>query len=300
MLFNFNRYLASGCSFQELHYNFRIGRTTASQVVRAVCQSIWKKLKEVCIPIPDENMWLKISEEFKIRSNFPNCLGAVDGKHIRVVKPERSGSLFMNYKHFFSIGLMAVADANYKFVYIEVGSYGKDSDSTIFKNSLLWKNLERNNLNIPESSQLPGINIPLPYAFVGDEAFSLSKHLLRPYSGTHLPDRKKIFNYHLTRARRYVECTFGILSNKWRIFHRPIDVKVDFAVDIVKCCCVLHNFVRDRDGFSIDDTLIINGFEEFDVFDNSGTNRSTNLFRDALSHYFMSDEGKLQWQFEKI
>ncbi|XP_015378544.1 PREDICTED: uncharacterized protein LOC107172762, partial [Diuraphis noxia] len=223
-------------------------------------------------------MWLKISEEFKIRSNFPNCLGAVDGKHIRVVKPERSGSLFMNYKLFFSIGLMAVADANYKFVYIDVGSYGKDSDSTIFRNSSLWKNLERNNLernnlNIPESSQVPGINIPLPYAFVGDEAFSLSKHLLRPYSGTHLPDRKKIFNYRLTRARRYVECTFGIFSNKWRIFHRPIDVKVDFAVNIVKCCCVLHNFVRDRDGFSIDDTLIINGFEEFDVFDNSGTNR---------------------------
>ncbi|KAF0706544.1 protein ALP1-like, partial [Aphis craccivora] len=150
---------------------------------------------------------------------------------------------------------MAVADANYKFIYIDVGSYGKDSDSTIFRNSLLWKNLERNNLNIPASSQIPGINIPLPYAFVGDEAFSLSKHLLRP----------------------------------------PIDVKVDFAVDIVKCCCVLHNFVRDRDGFSIDDTLIINGFEEFDIFDNSGTNRNTSLFRDALSYYFMSDEGKLQW-----
>lgn len=140
----------------------------------------------------------------------------------------------------------------------------------------------------------------MPYAFVGDEAFGLSKHLLRPYSGSHLPDQKKKFNYRLTRARRYVECTFGILSNKWRIFHRPIDVKIDFAVDIVKSCCVLHNFVRDRDGFSIDDTLIINGFEEFDVVDNSGTNRSTNLFREALSYYFMSDKGKLQWQFEKI
>lgn len=97
-----------------------------------------------------------------------------------------------------------------------------------------------------------------------------------------------------------MECTFGILSNKWRIFHRPIDVKVDFAVDIVKCCCVLHNFVRNRDGFSFDDTLTINGFEEFDVLDTSGINRNTNLIRDALSHYFMSDEGKLPWQFEKI
>lgn len=135
---------------------------------------------------------------------------------IRVVKPERSGSLFIKYKHFFSIGLMAVADANYKFIYVDVGSYGKDSDSTIFRNSVLWKNLERNILNIP-----------IPYAFVGDEAFGLNTHLLRPYSGTHLPNRKKNFNYRLTRARRYMECAFGILSNKWRIFHRPIDVKVN-------------------------------------------------------------------------
>lgn len=84
-------------------------------------------------------------------------------------------------------------------------------------------------------------------------------------------------------------CIFGILSNKWRTLHRPIDVKVDFAVEVVKCSCLLHNFVRDRDGFNFEDTLTINGFEEVDVFDNSGTNR----FGDALSHYFMSDEEQL-------
>lgn len=111
------------------------------------------------------------------------------------------------------------------------------------------KNLERNNLNIPLSSLVPGVNIPLPYTFVSDEAFGLDTHFLRPYSGTYLPDRKKHFNYRLTRSRRYVECTFGIPSNKWRMLHRPIDVKAEFADDIVKSCCVLHDVVRDRDGF---------------------------------------------------
>lgn len=73
--------------------------------------------------------------------------------------------------------------------YVDVGSYGKDSDSTVFRNSLFWNNLERNNLNIPVSSQIPGVvNISLPYAFVVDEAFGLDTHLLRSYSGTHLPD----------------------------------------------------------------------------------------------------------------
>jgi hypothetical protein len=45
-----------------------------------------------------------------------------------------------------------------------------------------------------------------------------------------------------------VESGFGILSNKWRIFQWLLNVNPDFAVDIVKACVVLHNFVRERDG----------------------------------------------------
>lgn len=253
-------------------------------------------LKQQCMPMPDQNAWIRTSEEFKHRANFPNCIGAVDGKHIRIIKPERSGSMYRNYKQFFSIGLLAIADANYKFIYVDVGSFGKDADSTIFKNSSLWKKLESNNLNIPASTRLSGGNVKLPYAFVGDEAFGLNMHLLRPYSGNNLPVKKRVFNYRLIRARRYVECTFGILSNKWRIFHRAIDVNVNFAVDIVKCCCVLHNFVHDRDGFNFDDSLTICGFEEFRGDTNITANRNQNLIRDTLANYFVSDKGQLPWQ----
>jgi hypothetical protein len=44
---------------------------------------------------------------------------------------------------------------------------------------------------------------------------------------------------------------FGILSNTWRIFQRPLDVSHDFAVVIVKACVVLYNFVKERDGISL-------------------------------------------------
>jgi len=37
----------------------------------------------------------------------------------------------------FSVVLMAVADTNYRFVYVDIGSYGKDCDSTIFERSTL-------------------------------------------------------------------------------------------------------------------------------------------------------------------
>uniref|UniRef100_A0A8C5MRY0 DDE Tnp4 domain-containing protein n=4 Tax=Leptobrachium leishanense TaxID=445787 RepID=A0A8C5MRY0_9ANUR len=294
------RYLASGCSLKDLHYNFRIGRSTAGEIVRKVCQTIWETMKDQCLPTPTGETWLAIAAGFWERANYPNCLGAVDGKHVRIVKPLHSGSLYQNYKHYFSIGLLAVADANYNFVYVDVGSYGKDSDSTLFRNSTLWNEIEGGNLNIPRPAPLPGSDVSVPYAFVGDEAFGLSTHLLRPYSGTHLTVKKRVFNYRLSRARRYVECSFGILSNKWRIFHRPLDVNVDFCVDIVKCCCILHNYVRARDGVNFEDTLTVTGLDEYANDDIIPVNRHTNRFRDALSNYFTSNAGQVPWQMDII
>jgi hypothetical protein len=81
------------------------------------------------------------------------------------------------------------------------------------------------------------------FVLVGDEAFILSEQVLRPYPNRNLTFLKRVCNYRLSRARRMVECTFGILANKWRIFHRAIDIKPDFCDSIIKVCCILHNYV---------------------------------------------------------
>jgi hypothetical protein len=54
-----------------------------------------------CIPKPTKEKWELTASEFEKTANFPHCLGAIDGKHIRVIKPEHSGSMFYNYKDFF-------------------------------------------------------------------------------------------------------------------------------------------------------------------------------------------------------
>ena len=95
---------------------------------------------------------------------------------------------------------------------------------------------------------------------------------MTPYAGNHLSEKNKIFHYQQTLARRYVEWTFEILSNKWRLLHGPLDVSVDFAEDIVKVCCVLRNLVRDCGRFQMEDTLVIKGFEDTDIeIDNIGS-----------------------------
>lgn len=51
---------------------------------------------------PSTEEWMEIARGFEKYTNFPNCIGAVDGKHITIIKPLDSGSMFYNYKHFFS------------------------------------------------------------------------------------------------------------------------------------------------------------------------------------------------------
>lgn len=295
----FSRYLASGCTFTDLHFSYRIGISTASKIVEEVCTAIWCLMREDCIPTPTKEKWELIASGFENRANFPNCIGAVDGKHIRC--PLNSGSMYFNYKGYNSIVLMAVADSKYRFQYIDVGSYGKDCDSSVFKRSSLWKSIENNEQQLPEAKYLPGIDSPkLPYFFIGDEAFGLHKHLLRPFGGTHLTVDKRIFNYRLSRARRYVECSFGILTNKWRIFHRPINVQPEFAVKIVNACVVLHNFVLERDGYNDLDTMSITGLSDISDESNVRGGPTPNSIRNALCKYFVSDVGSLPWQMSKI
>ena len=99
------------------------------------------------------------------------------------------------------------------------------------------KKIEGNHLNIPGPSPLPNEDngTPMPFFIVGDEAFTLS-HVLRPNPSRNLDVARRIYNYRLNGARRIVQCAFGILCNKWGIFHRATDVRPDFCDVIVKNC----------------------------------------------------------------
>lgn len=133
------------------------------------------------MPEPNESIWYSNAEIIIKKTNFPNCVGAADGKHFRIKSPSHSGSNYYNYKKFFSIVLMAVVDANSCFT-MNVGDYGKESDNSIFRKSALGQKFYKNELNLPEDRPLPNYyESPQPFVLVADEAFGLHRNMMRPY-----------------------------------------------------------------------------------------------------------------------
>ena len=219
-----------------------------STAVYEVCDAIWNLMSPVYMKPPTEDDWRHIEHRFSTRWNFNNCVGALDGKHVMIRAPPNSQSLFYNYKGFFSINLMALVDADYRFIFIDVGNYGSNGDSGVFKASKFGQRFLNKELNIPAPKQLP--NYPqggaLPHCLVADEAFPLRMDLLRPFAKPRtgrISYPNTIFNYRLSRARRIVENAFGILAQRFRVFDRRLCMDDNNAIKVVNATCVLHNYL---------------------------------------------------------
>jgi hypothetical protein len=188
--------------------------------------------------------WLRVAQQYDVKWNFPHCIGALDGKHIAIRPPPNSGSDFYNYKHGFSIVLMALVDADYRYIYVDIGTNGRISDGGVFEKCSLSKLLDGKQLQVPEDEPLNGRQKNMPYVIVADEAFPLKSYIMKPFSGRTTDGiEKRTFNYRLSRARRVVENSFGILANRFRVFLSPTPLRPKKVELLVLTCCVLHNFI---------------------------------------------------------
>lgn len=118
--------------------------------------------------------------------------------------------------------------------------------STVFSESSMGKAFSSNTLNIPDIQEIPNTDIKLPFYLVGYEAFPMKKNLMWPYDRRQLNYSNIVFNYRVSRARRTVECAFGILTKKFRIFQKSIETNIELTEGSIKAACVLHNLIRQN------------------------------------------------------
>ena len=248
------RYINTGDSFRTISVSFRIGISTIQEIICDVAEAIWEELAPEFMPaINSPAQWKIVVQGFLEKWQFLHCCGALDGKHCTVQKPPKTGSLFWNYKRTFSIVLMALVDSDYKYIMVDVGAAGLEGDSNTFRNSAFRQQFMANRILFPLLENLPSTTTKAPFVLIGDEAFLGEMQLLKPYSKktkTVSEKTKAVFNYRLSHACMCVECSFGILSSRFRFLFWCMTLSLGVATSMIKATCVLHNFLlKDSDPF---------------------------------------------------
>ncbi|KAJ8910546.1 hypothetical protein NQ315_011059 [Exocentrus adspersus] len=146
------RFLATGRSYEDLKYSVGISAQALGCIIPETCAVIFNTLKTDYMKLPkSKEEWTKVASQFENRWQFINCGGALDGKHIRIVPPPKSGALYYNYKNFYSVILMALVNSNYEFMYVDVGKQGRMSDGGVLEWTSLNQKLVENKLNFPNN-----------------------------------------------------------------------------------------------------------------------------------------------------
>ncbi|CAK1591977.1 unnamed protein product [Parnassius mnemosyne] len=278
-------FLATGDSYRSLQNHYRVSKCSISKFIPEVCDAIYESLYEYIKVPASENNWKTISSGFETHWNFPNCCGAIDGKHILILAPPNCGSEYFSYKGSNSIVLMVVVDFNYKFLYINVGAEVSQSDGGIFKNCSISDEFERGLL--PEGLFL-----------LGDDAFPLKPYLLKPYKTYRGPLTipEEMFNYRLSRARRIEENAFGILMSRFRILDGKIDLKPSTIRKLVFAACSIHNWLRE----SSPSYLLASAVDQENIHTGEiipGIWRTE--IEERMKDYFNND-GAVPWQYRYI
>ena len=257
-------------------------------------------------------------QTLRVNGKQSSQCSAVDGSCLTALAPS-TASIFASWNRStlarsssttrdFSVSYQyrAVVDADYQFLYVDVGAEGRMSDGGVFAHCSLFTALEDRLLNIPDAEPLSNTcHMAVPYYLAGDEAFPLKPFLMKPYSRRALTVEEQTCNYRFSRGRVVVEHAFGMLASVFRILHTPIHLQPQKAELIVLAVCVLHNFLRQRCknaylppvAGSIGPT--VEGLVPLEFTQHRNATNAAKEVRDVLKQYFMT-EGQLSWQQERL
>jgi hypothetical protein len=236
-------------SNRAIQERFQHSGETVHRYFYAVLRALVRLHEEmVLLPLPTVTPW-EIKRKTRFWPYFKDCIGALDGSHIRARVPESDTSRFRNRKGFLSQNVLAACTFNLRFCYVLAGWEGSAHDSRV--------------LNHARSDS--DFVIPNDKYYLADAGYGLKRGILIPYRGVryHLQEQaqanqrpqnaQELFNLRHAMLRNAIERIFGILKRKFPLLDYGCEYPYETQVELVLAITGLFNFIRDnRTGSEVD------------------------------------------------
>lgn len=132
-------------------------------------------------------------------------------------------------------------------LFFSVVMMAANNDTAVFKNSVFVHGLLHKLIDIVAIANpklLPNTSVNMPYFWCRISWSSISitckYHETIKVSRKKIINKKIIFNYCHSRARRVIENAFGILAQRWRVFRKPVWANIDTIENVIKCCVTFY------------------------------------------------------------
>ena len=179
------------------------------EVCQVIVENMWHESVEKHFPKSKEDFLVKM-QEMESEWQFEYAFSAIDGSHLPIKCPPglaQAMKQYHNFKNFYSVILLALVDAKYRFIWASLGAPGNTHDSTLFQSTTLWSNIVSGDV-LSEAAAKTNDDIVIPPLILGDGTFLMRSLLLKPYGDAVLSDKKRYFNYRANWGRMVTEGAF--------------------------------------------------------------------------------------------
>ncbi|KAK9034396.1 hypothetical protein V6N11_050563 [Hibiscus sabdariffa] len=206
--------------------------------------------------LPVESTPPEIRNSPRFYPYFKDCVGALDGTHVRASVPLSIQGRFRSRKGGTTQNVLAAITFDLKFAYVLAGWEGSAHDSRVLTDAL---------------RRPRGFNIPEGKYYLADAGYGIRNGIISPYRGVryhlkefsdHRPENaKELFNLRHSSLRTTVERVFGILKKRFRVLDAEPFWDFQTQVDVVLACTIIHNHIM---GVDPNDLINEGLYEEFE------------------------------------
>ncbi|XP_050331421.1 uncharacterized protein LOC126760082 [Bactrocera neohumeralis] len=236
--------LGSSLKYREISELFGVGISTVCEIVYEFCEEVWKTMSTYINKLPPKKEDLAEYISGYCKLGHPQCMGVIDGYHIKVRPNATVAKEYLNNRGWYSIILLALVDYRCRFLYVNIGTPGLCTYSQTYNASALRVLLNNNELLTGYKKEIDGVEIPV--YIIGDSSFEFSKSLMTPYPvSTSLTENKKQFNNKLLACKKVADNAFRHLKARFRRIGIGIDNRKGNAPLIIRSTCILYNFLNE-------------------------------------------------------